>query len=318
MKRNRRTLACLLGASVLFSGWDGAFAELPRAQERVHPALVLSVKANRLNARIQERPLAQVLEELARHIPLDVYYNDDTVGKQTVSDRFDGLPLEEGIRRILKNTSHVLSYAQAEGEKDRRMQIRIATSDTGSVSLSPQETGPAAQGEPPDRAQRLRDLIKQALEGQAPKDRIGALRALRKEFEEHETLPTYIEVLKDKDLGVRTLALGLITSAKERVPMNTVADIGLNADEDRRLRVSALSYVGRRYLGESAPILQKAIDDPVKAVSHRARFLLKIVATGITEEEIQKIQAAEEQEEKELEAKEEELEEKELSEQAEQ
>ena len=89
-------------------------------------------------------------------------------------------------------------------------------------------------------------LIKQALEGQEPKDRIGAIRALSKEFEEYETLRTYIEVLKDKDLGVRALALGLITRAKERVPMNAVADIGLNADEDRHLRGKALSYVGRR------------------------------------------------------------------------
>lgn len=308
MKRSRKVVGWMVSAIALCWPLSEALAaqSAKKSGDEKNPAIVLSVKAGLLSATINDAPLRQVLDALARQVPLEVYYSDN-VAEQKITDTFERLPLEEGIRRVLKDTSHVLSYLEAVPAEDgraavRKMEIRIATSDTGSVSSAQQAVAP--QGDEA-RARLLEELIHKALHGAKPKDRVAALEALKEEFQEGEILPTFVEALKDKDVTVRGLALDLIATAKEPVPMNTVAEIALNTKEDRGLRASAVIFVGGRYFGENKDFLLKAAADPDKGVSHWAKIALKLLERGWTKEDLVRREEEEMQKAKELEEQEE-------------
>lgn len=65
-----------------------------------------------LTANISEVPLRRVTEDLVRKLRVKVYIAD-TVPNEKISVKFDGLPLEEGIQRILQGMNYILVRTKA-------------------------------------------------------------------------------------------------------------------------------------------------------------------------------------------------------------
>jgi hypothetical protein len=71
----------------------------------------LEFRGQIMSAELQGVPLRLILEKLRREKGI-WFKGDESVLEETVSIRFENLPLEEGLRRILSGISHVLLFDQ--------------------------------------------------------------------------------------------------------------------------------------------------------------------------------------------------------------
>lgn len=69
----------------------------------------ITVRRGLLTARVIDSPLQRVLQAVARQSGIKIFIHGAT--DERVTFEFRGLPVEEGLRRILKNTSSVLIYS---------------------------------------------------------------------------------------------------------------------------------------------------------------------------------------------------------------
>jgi hypothetical protein len=74
----------------------------------------LEFRGQIMSAELQGVPLRLSLEKLRREKGI-WFKGDESVLEETVSMRFENLPLEEGLRRILSDFSHVLLFDQEKG-----------------------------------------------------------------------------------------------------------------------------------------------------------------------------------------------------------
>lgn len=255
-------------------------AEIPQAAaEQASGAVDLRVQGERFSAKIQAAPLQKVMEELARQIPLKVDFTGN-VGAQKVTLGFEGLPLEEGVKRILVDTSYTLSYSGSAGAR-RTMEIKVATSDSG----APGSAVAAVASPSPEREKERQALIDKALRSPDSKERLAALQALQAKFPMEEILPTITAALKDKDKDIRRFALSALGDAK--VPIEPVAELIQQSEDDPMTQITAMTYLFRSYRGESANTLYRVVEDPTKhkAIRKQARRMLDRIEGKIKVEE---------------------------------
>ena len=87
-----------------------------RATNPPRTALVISVQDHFLSVKIHDVPLEEVLRELAQRTHLTVRFHG-SVAKKNISVAFENLPLGEGVSRILRDMSYVLTYVEAGSPK---------------------------------------------------------------------------------------------------------------------------------------------------------------------------------------------------------
>ncbi len=80
----------------------------------------ISITKGKMSADIKKVPLKDVLEKLEKEYGLS-YVADEKVLKREVSVRFDGLPMQEGISKIVSP----LNYLIAIGKKDKQKKLFI-------------------------------------------------------------------------------------------------------------------------------------------------------------------------------------------------
>ncbi|MEK7285917.1 MAG: HEAT repeat domain-containing protein [Nitrospirota bacterium] len=80
-----------------------------------------TIQNNRLSAKIKKTPLQTVLEELKKKTDLAIEV-DGSLIDETVSVEFDSLPLEHGLRTLLRNKSYLLIYTEANFADDSALQ----------------------------------------------------------------------------------------------------------------------------------------------------------------------------------------------------
>lgn len=251
-------------------------AEIPQAKaaaEQASGTVVLMVQGERLSAKIQAAPLQKVMEELARQIPLKVDFAGN-VGAQKVTLEFEGLSLEEGVKRILADTSYILSYSESAGAR-RTMKIKLATSDSG----APGSAGAVVASPSPEREKERQALIDKALRSPDSKERLAALEALRAKFAMEEIVPTITAALKDKDQEIRRFALSALDGAGVKIPIEPVAEVIQQSEDDPMTQITAMSYLFRSYRGESANTLYRVVEDPTKhkTIRKQARRMLDMI-----------------------------------------
>jgi len=105
-----------------------------------------------LRAKIKKVPLEAVLQELANQTDLLIEV-DRSVGQQLISAEFDSLPLEEGVKSLLRNKNYVLMYKEVPSTDGSPPVVRvegIRVAGVGGMGVSPlfpiQREGP--KGEP--------------------------------------------------------------------------------------------------------------------------------------------------------------------------
>jgi hypothetical protein len=239
------------------------------------PDLFLSFKDNTLSGKIQRARLAEVLQELARQARLEISLAS-SLAQEQVSLSFDGLPLEQGIARILTGKNYTLRYAP-EAVPPRVAEIRVISGGSGPIAqIGPQVARPATASElRSPEGKSLDELSRDASQSPDPKVRIAALKSLGQwgdEEDEEEVQAAVASALADQDGEVRGTALASVQGGGISIPLEALTDMALK-DASPKLRLHALDeLVERSEPGKIVEQLKQAAEDPdphVQALAQR-------------------------------------------------
>lgn len=266
---------------VLGLGTGGVAAE---RQEGAEPTIQLTVQGDKVSAKIERASLGDVLAELARQADLTVYITSSDA-KQTVSAKFEALPLTEGIQRLLQDKSYALITAptlSAEGKPSgqRVAKIRVLSQGEAYTTIKGrQETTPTESPSPPESPDKaLAELKRDALEASDTTTRLEALKklsALRGQVEDGALAAIVVPALRDTAPEVRGRALRLLPRVMlaEEGGMNHLAEMA-QKDASPQLRAAALGYLAVIPDAAVQGHLQQALQDPDQMVRDKAQRLL--------------------------------------------
>jgi hypothetical protein len=180
---------------LLWSGpWWGASAS-DEAGPQAPARWVVLVEGDRLTVQVDRVPLPLVLQQLARQAGLRVS-GSDAAGDVVVSAAFRDVPLDEGIRRLLRAQPHVLVFAGARSGPGAPERTRISQ-----ILLVPRAK-PGATDQPTGGPGLT------ALGDSDPRVRIGALEqwAQQREADSGDSVEPLTHALVDPDERVRARA----------------------------------------------------------------------------------------------------------------
>jgi len=262
-------------AAVLLLSLGSAWAEEP---------FYLSVKDNTLSARVTQIPLGEVLQALAREARVAVDVRGSAAA-EAISASFDGLPLEEGVKRLLTGRNYTLAFEpQAPaGRSPRLIQIRVLSEGAGSLTTTSEAT-PAAEATPtpvkPPASHSLDALAREVQQAREPAARIAALKALVEQGGTGEqAVAAATSALKDGDPQVRGTALGVAREHGLLVEDGTLREIAVK-DSSTQLRVQAWVALVERSetVEDERQRLNQAFQDPDPGIKDWAERKLAQIA----------------------------------------
>jgi len=221
-----------------------------------------------LSADIAQIPLRKALPELGRKVGAKVFMADG-MGEEAITVRFQKLPVEQGLKRILQGKSYLLirSKAPAGGkgiEEAQIAEIRVMRQGAEGAPAALKEVKLERQ----EQTAELVELAKQAQEAEKPEERLKALENFSDQAESSALAGVLVPALKDQDPRVRKLALERMTDATDP-PLEAMAEMVFR-DERAELRNSAIETLVSIHGAAAVPTLEQALSDPSPAVRREA------------------------------------------------
>jgi hypothetical protein len=227
--------------------------------KRTEQASSVTVKEGRLSVRLENRSLDWILEEISREAKVAII-SGAGVGRRRVSVAFQDLPLDDGLRRILKDNDAFFFYG-ADGK---------ASVSLRAVWVYPKGRGAELQPVPPETWASTREL-EGHLADPDPGVRARAIEALV-EREGDGARDAVLEALKDQDVHVRTQALYQTVSEDVELPTDALADLVLR-DPSPDVRFLALEALADR--PEARTVAETALNDASPQVRQEAQEILR-------------------------------------------
>jgi len=194
--------------------------------------LVITLQDGRLSVRILGVPLREVLQAIARRTSVPIFV--DPAVEATVVAAFEGVPVDEALRRLLREQSFVFDYRRAESLGASELtQVRVYPPGT---RVSPGAQRATTSGEPVSD-NRPRELTAEAAGASDPADRKGAVEALHEDSDDRRRQLT-VEALGASDPAARKRAVEELHDSREAEAIPTLV-MALN-DVDAEVRVKAL------------------------------------------------------------------------------
>jgi hypothetical protein len=95
-----------------------------QAAREATPRPLMTLQGDRLSVRVRNTPWAAVLQELERHTGIPIRVTGPLAG--TLTQEFERLPLEQGLRRLFRDANFLFFYAKgAEGGTAAEQLIRV-------------------------------------------------------------------------------------------------------------------------------------------------------------------------------------------------
>ena len=211
-----------------------------------------------LTVDVRDAPLADLLRVIGERTGLRVTIHGNV--KTLVTDSFTGLPLGEGIRRVVGRNGLVLIYAPSQGvaEANTLTEVRVYAKE-------------------PARMARPADEVYQALAHSDPSIRRGAVSKLAGRREEAATAALARSLARDEDPTIRgqaAAALGSTGGAEAAAALSTAL-----LDRDPSVRIEVARALGRLEDEGGVQALRGVlIGDPdprLRLEAVRALFLLR-------------------------------------------
>lgn len=233
-----------------------AAAEALKAISEAAAALqtVITVEDGRLSVEIMDRPLEQVLDAISKKAEVAIIV-DDAVEGALVADAFLDLPLDQGLRRLLRDQDAFFYYAAGAGLQ--------------AVWIYPEEEGQGLQPVPPD-AWASTEELELELRDRDPKRRAQAVETLV-ERQGDRALDSVLEALRDRDDQVRAQALYGALNADVELPVPVLSDLALD-DPSESVRFLALEALANDPMIEVIAV--QALDDPSPHLRTKAEEIL--------------------------------------------
>lgn len=227
--------------------------------KRTEPAATVTVKEGRLSIRVENRSLDWILEQVSREGKVAIS-GDTHLGRRLVSIQFQDIPLDEGLRQILREHDAFFFYG-VEGK---------APASLRAVWIYPKGRGRGLEPVPPEAWASTREL-EANLADPDPGVRTRAIEALV-ERKGDGARDAVLEALKDQDVQVRTQALYQTASEDVELPTDALTDLALG-DPSPDVRFLALEALADR--PEARTIAETALNDPSPHVRRKAKEILR-------------------------------------------
>lgn len=227
-------------------------AVLVPAPAAAEPALAVEWTQGRLSVTAEEAPLANALREVARQTGLQV--NGAEALSDTVTVRFSGLSLSEGLRRLLARVDHVLvEETSAHGEARPILALFVGRPFAGNSLPRPEGDEMATvEDAPGERLDRF-------LADPDPAVRRWAVERLG-DVGDQWALPRVFAALRDEDAGVRESALGALAQYGSAAvePLTGLFE----SERSPAVRAAALGVLGQVGGAAVADLVRGMLGDP--------------------------------------------------------
>ncbi len=220
----------------------------------------VAVKDGMVTLRVQEQSLRSILEQIGRKAEVAIVV-DEGVGEEPVSVDFEGRPLDEALRQILKSYDAFFFYGFGEGK---------GSSSLKAVWVYPRAKGGRYAPAPSLKRSRAEDLGRML---RSPESGVRA-QAVEELIERkgRGSGDAVLEALKDPSDDVRTRALYQALESGVEIPEEVLIDVALN-HESENVRFLALRAVSRA--ASLRWVVEKAAVDPNGHIAEAAQEMLK-------------------------------------------
>jgi hypothetical protein len=243
-------------------------------EEPTEEQSLVTVRASRMTLSVHGRPLGWVLNEISRQSGVAIM-NAGNASNQPVSLELQGVPLEQGLREILKDYDTVFSYG---AEEKREGEGKEPQAPLRAVWIYPKGRGGRLTPVPPEPGASTSDQEK-GLTSPKATERAQAVE-LMVEQEGDEALDKVLEALKDRDAEVRRRALQAILDSG--LPLATALLEGLvQHDPSPTVRSMALEALASGSGDPPVPdshlrtVAGLALNDPSPDVREQAREIIE-------------------------------------------
>ncbi len=267
---------CLVAGLNLLAGITPALGTSAMSEAPIssHGLDVVRFANDRLTVKVQAASLEVLIEEIARQSGIAVILPASL--KDRVSVRFRELPLEEGLRRLLRHHSFVLEYAPLTGHARGSNLLRPSTLWVlpGGASAHAMQRLPAEDSSADDARIDI-GVWQAALNSDEPNDRLEAIVALE-ESEHPDAVPSLESALQDDHEDVQEAAIAALAEIGGDAAVHALA-VAL-VDEIASIReqaVDALQQIGGHAAVE---VLALALQD--EDVSVREEVVAALAAIG--------------------------------------
>ncbi len=240
--------------------------------ETVNTSFVIRVDDNLLTAKVKDIPLKKVLTEVADQLSIKIF--SLMPGEEPVVTDFSRLPVEKGLRRLLRDFNYAFTYDPEDTKNSephirkvfilsRKEERQYRTGVQGSMVFTPRFTSETPletlRKALKNKDSYIREDAVDAIGALKDKGNIGLLKGVLLTDEDEyvrkyaadalgflrseEAIDSLKEALKDEFVDVRVSvadALGLIKSEDAIQPLTTALQ-----DEDEEVRESAIDALGR-------------------------------------------------------------------------
>lgn len=224
-------------------------------------------KDGRLSLDARNLPLSLLVDDLSGKTQVPVLLDSDVVDLP-ISISFQGLALDEGLRRIFKNYDTFYMYGSAENEP----------ASLKAVWVYPKGKASGLEPVPPEKWASTKEL-RGSLNSKDPQVRARAVRALV-ERGGSKALPTVTRALADTDPDVRASALYGATDAGLQVPEDSLRNLVTN-DESAEVRFLALQSMADSE--DVRSVAEAALNDPSEPIRVQAREILSRLSGASTQ-----------------------------------
>ncbi len=233
----------------------------------------VALRHDLLSVRAIDVPLAGLLRAIGEKAGFEVIIKGDLSGPVTWS--FADVPVEEGVRRLLHDTSSVMIYARVQdggtGSLAKVITFHqnvdlVAGHSRVARTIPTQETG-VSQGTPIVSPSDHRE------------DRLAAVRHLANRLDASASKDLALLLFEDEDPLIRRIAA--IALGKLRLPEAKAALKAALSDEDTQVRRRAIQGLGKAWGKEAVEPLSVALaEDPDPGVRRQAALSLGRIFSG--------------------------------------
>jgi hypothetical protein len=255
------------------------FAPVPSVSASRNPGtagspLLIRFSNNLLTVKLKDAPLEKVLTEIAHQAGIQIVFYGLLEG--VVSADFTDLPLDEGLRRLIRDLDHIFLYREGKtGISEPEVKKVLVYSKKGKKPNERLRTGLIGPQKRPtqDPPTASPEFGVKALEDKDPEVRQEAVDRLAESKDERAIIELTKVLLNDKDGDVRESAaeaLGELGDERAIAPL-----VQALKDKDAGVRESAVDALGR--IGGEAVIrpLMDALKDEDEDVREAAATALK-------------------------------------------
>ena len=207
----------------------------------------VEIQDERLSVRFRKTPLGSVLRELSRATQATFDVHGDM--PPTVTDAFEAVPLEKGLRRLFHQADVSLLYAGSErtrGAERRLVRVWIFARN------------PAA-GSGPDATEQLEASILKAASAGSREERWQAVGELANSGDKGAR-DALLAAMRDPEPDVRERAIDALGDLRDEAAVGPLSR-ALTQDEDEDVRESAADALGEIPSAESVAALKRSLED---------------------------------------------------------